>query len=283
MTVVAVGITTAVLNASARGGRGSSSPVSVRGYTRSDGTHVQAHVRSAPDGRFGNNWSTRGNVNPYTLESGTLTSPSVSSHAGVSFLPSTSSGYAVPSFGFQDINASPMTEATESLKETKISSLEQMGVSAEWNLLSVSQLIDMENRARMARNLQNAGIMVDWQKFSFASLREMKIKKEKADKFAEFGVTVDWTTNSIARLQDLEARILKANDLRQIGVNVGWQTNSWFDLFDIERRVRKAEAIKSNGVEVDWRSKSFNELVALQDQTERINSEAASNHHGSPR
>lgn len=49
--------------------------VHVKAYTRSDGTHVQAHYRSAPDGNFDNNWSTLGNVNPYTGELGTLTSP----------------------------------------------------------------------------------------------------------------------------------------------------------------------------------------------------------------
>lgn len=48
--------------------------VHVSAYTRSDGTHVQAHYRSAPDGVFDNNWSTLGNVNPYTSEPGTLTS-----------------------------------------------------------------------------------------------------------------------------------------------------------------------------------------------------------------
>lgn len=49
--------------------------VHVSAYTRSDGTHVQSHYRSAPDGNFDNNWSTLGNVNPYTGEPGTLTSP----------------------------------------------------------------------------------------------------------------------------------------------------------------------------------------------------------------
>ncbi|WP_147406486.1 hypothetical protein [Pseudomonas reidholzensis] len=50
--------------------------VYVGAYTRSDGTHVQAHYRSAPDGNLGNNWSTLGNINPYTGEPGTLISPS---------------------------------------------------------------------------------------------------------------------------------------------------------------------------------------------------------------
>jgi hypothetical protein len=43
----------------------------VRGYYRSNGTYVQPHMRSAPDGNRFNNWSTRGNVNPYTGQAGT--------------------------------------------------------------------------------------------------------------------------------------------------------------------------------------------------------------------
>lgn len=45
--------------------------VNVRGYFRKDGTYVAGHKRTAPDGNFNNNWSTQGNVNPYTGEVGT--------------------------------------------------------------------------------------------------------------------------------------------------------------------------------------------------------------------
>lgn len=48
-----------------------SPPVHVNSYTRSDGTYVQPHYRtSADDSRF-NNYSTKGNVNPYTGAPGT--------------------------------------------------------------------------------------------------------------------------------------------------------------------------------------------------------------------
>jgi len=50
--------------------------VSVRGYYRKDGAYVRPHMRSDPDGNFNNNWSTKGNINPYTGEEGTKTSPS---------------------------------------------------------------------------------------------------------------------------------------------------------------------------------------------------------------
>ena len=40
-------------------------------YTRSDGTYVQGHWRSSPDSSYNNNYSTQGNYNPYTGQSGT--------------------------------------------------------------------------------------------------------------------------------------------------------------------------------------------------------------------
>ncbi|ABP60020.1 hypothetical protein Ent638_1339 [Enterobacter sp. 638] len=51
------------------------SNVHVNGYFRSNGTYVQPHYRSAPDHNFYNNWSTKGNTNPYTGKIGTKESP----------------------------------------------------------------------------------------------------------------------------------------------------------------------------------------------------------------
>ena len=45
--------------------------VHVDGYYRKDGTYVQPHYRSNPDGNPNNNWSTQGNINPYTGQEGT--------------------------------------------------------------------------------------------------------------------------------------------------------------------------------------------------------------------
>src|SRR4051812_49422636 len=43
----------------------------VRGYSRSNGTYVQPYYRSSPNGNPYDNWSTKGNVNPYTGQPGT--------------------------------------------------------------------------------------------------------------------------------------------------------------------------------------------------------------------
>jgi opacity protein-like surface antigen len=44
----------------------------VQGYTRADGTYVQGHYRSDANSTKLDNYSTRGNVNPYTGERGTI-------------------------------------------------------------------------------------------------------------------------------------------------------------------------------------------------------------------
>jgi hypothetical protein len=48
-----------------------SAQVHVNGYTKKDGTYVAPHYRSSPDGNPYNNYSTLGNVNPYTGQAGT--------------------------------------------------------------------------------------------------------------------------------------------------------------------------------------------------------------------
>jgi hypothetical protein len=44
----------------------------VRGYTKQNGTYVEPHYRSSPNGTTLDNFSTKGNVNPYTGQAGTV-------------------------------------------------------------------------------------------------------------------------------------------------------------------------------------------------------------------
>ncbi|EIJ38791.1 hypothetical protein JoomaDRAFT_1784 [Galbibacter orientalis DSM 19592] len=50
---------------------GFSQQVYVKGYYKSNGTYVQPHYRTAPNHTVNDNWSTVGNVNPYTGKAGT--------------------------------------------------------------------------------------------------------------------------------------------------------------------------------------------------------------------
>lgn len=57
---------------------------SVNGYTRRDGTNVAPHMRSEPNGQRFDNYSSQGNSNPYTGQSGhqrnEFSSPPVYNH-----------------------------------------------------------------------------------------------------------------------------------------------------------------------------------------------------------
>lgn len=74
----------------------------VGGYTRSNGTYVQGHMRSNADSSFGNNYSTRGNINPYTGQAGTKTS---SYESG---------GYGRSSTGYQNSHYGQSTQSQSS-------------------------------------------------------------------------------------------------------------------------------------------------------------------------
>jgi len=52
-------------------GVGWAQAVWVRPHVRSNGSYVEGHYRTAPDSNPYNNWSTQGNVNPFTGKQGT--------------------------------------------------------------------------------------------------------------------------------------------------------------------------------------------------------------------
>jgi len=60
----------------------------VRPHVRKDGTFVQGHYRSSPDSSRYNNYSTKGNYNPYTGQRGTVS-------------PHKSYEYRQPSYNYQ--------------------------------------------------------------------------------------------------------------------------------------------------------------------------------------
>lgn len=43
---------------------------SVKGHTKKNGTYVSSHKRTKADSSKSNNWSTKGNTNPYTGKRG---------------------------------------------------------------------------------------------------------------------------------------------------------------------------------------------------------------------
>lgn len=65
--------------------------VHVNGYFRKDGTYVQPHYRSSPNKSTYDNYSTKGNINPYTGKVGTKNpTPTYSTSTTSSYTPSSS-------------------------------------------------------------------------------------------------------------------------------------------------------------------------------------------------
>lgn len=99
LLVIVVQLAGVVVAQRSRGGR-----VSVRGYFRRDGTFVQPHHRSAPDGNVYNNWSTKGNINPFSGKEGTRVTPPAGFSGGYAYvLPPTRSS-DTPSLLRRDTN-----------------------------------------------------------------------------------------------------------------------------------------------------------------------------------
>lgn len=86
------------------GGHHGGGSVSVRGYYRSNGTYVAPHHRSSPDGNFWNNWSTKGNINPYTGIPGTKVTPPNSGDTSRAYS-SSLANWSLPTSGRRESNA----------------------------------------------------------------------------------------------------------------------------------------------------------------------------------
>lgn len=79
IALAAIAIVAAASAAEARGGGGgggrsysvSGGSHSVSGHVTKSGTYVQPHHATNPNGTKLDNWSTQGNVNPYTGQTGT--------------------------------------------------------------------------------------------------------------------------------------------------------------------------------------------------------------------
>jgi len=83
----------------------------VRGYYRSDGTYVQPHYRSAPNGTASDNYGAQGNQNPYTGQQGTRTQQQPSNTPSSTYTPPSGSyngrtTYTGPRGGRYYINSS---------------------------------------------------------------------------------------------------------------------------------------------------------------------------------
>jgi hypothetical protein len=133
--------------------------VAVRSYIKSNGTVVQPHMRSGPDGSFSNNWTTSGNVNPYTGEAGKKTQPGYSYGTyggawGVGYQPQQTQPMASPQDGAAQ-DASEQIKDDSPVKEARLSSEEKSSME----LACISTRINNPGGYQNCLNKQAAATM----------------------------------------------------------------------------------------------------------------------------
>lgn len=198
--------------------------VEVKSYRRADGTKVDLHYRSAPDDSVTNNWSTKGNVNPYTGKGGSKTKPSRSDvrtdgtqnelrkktaqDNTITNNWSTKRKVSSPA-GKLDFNSRVM--------ERQPSSVSNGPVAQGHNLNFYDQA-----RLRKSNELQNLGVVVSWRKHTFTQLTDMTNRIGWANSLQKLGVTVGWRNYSLEQLIDMRCRVEQANTLEELGVSLNW-------------------------------------------------------------
>lgn len=162
--------------------RSSGGPVHVRGYTRKDGTYVAPHYRSAPNGTSSDNWSTKGNVNPYTGEAGTK-APSGTPGQPPSAQAAQGTGPAAtqPAGGASSAELKAQAEAefagmSDGMREATIRRIRELGFDGDTDTLTDSALFDVEIRLAASLRLVARGVRVDWKRYSALEILELEAK-----------------------------------------------------------------------------------------------------------
>ena len=71
IVLLSLGFNQAYARHKSGGSHSKSSVVHVKGYTKKNGTYVSPHYQTSPNGTQRDNWSAKGNANPYTGKIGT--------------------------------------------------------------------------------------------------------------------------------------------------------------------------------------------------------------------
>lgn len=101
-----------------------SNKVYVNGYTKSNGTYVKGHYRTAPNNTINDNYSTKGNTNPYTGKQGTVPreTNTYSTPSYNSTYKAPTSTYSTPSYNTPTYKAPTSTYSTPSYTTPKYDS-----------------------------------------------------------------------------------------------------------------------------------------------------------------
>jgi hypothetical protein len=209
--------------------------VHVDGYYRKDGTYVQPHYRSRPDGNFNNNWSTKPNVNPFTGEMGTRVTPpggtSRINYAPIGQLGDMDLGIEAPEAADLEVPAPepvPPRVDYKAREQRRQEHREHLAVDLLGEGVTVDPTVEtpfeMGNkllRLRLAKELKERDIIVFWDQYTAGELIDIKLRSSLA---SELGV--DWHAYTLEELYDIQTRIGLAHYLRNRGRIVNWRKHT---------------------------------------------------------
>ncbi len=151
--------------------------VSVSGYYRKNGTYVAPHYRSSPDSSFYNNWSTKGNVNPYTGKEGTKTLPSIGSYDTDT---SSSNSYDDGNLKSSDEQDSDATTTSSSASDSELTSASTYNPPSETPETTKQLETTLTNLKSEVSNLKQKMEQLEQEVSSMALLNRQEIENDSA-------------------------------------------------------------------------------------------------------
>lgn len=198
-----------------------SAVVSVKGHYR-NGSWVQPHHRSNPDGIFSNNWSTVGNRNPYTGKWGTIRNPPAgyggSRNRSRSYGGATVLANRVDNFDKSETSYAEDIKAFRDRQGERFSKLDIQRTRESKDVRVDFSDDERDRHSRLQADLQNAGVNLNWRIYTPDRLDAMKERIELAERVANFGLDIPWQMRTLEQWQNLERHLLAADaaELRQI-------------------------------------------------------------------
>lgn len=197
------------------GGASAARTIVVGGYYRKDGTYVEPHLRTVPDGVGWNNLS-------YKEDADQPGRPP--------------SAYTPGYFDrFPFVRPASLADQEERIREA--AELEQLGTALDWQRHSAADLAVYLLRARKAKALESYGVRVDWRRVPYYQLADMECSARARKDLTDAGVAVTAEGYSCAQLDDVLRRVQKAKAIAALGKTVDWREHSLDELVEIEAKL----------------------------------------------